>query len=202
MPQRITNDMSCQIWSLFYQYIFICSSITPDNRELEQIINVNPFYWLMIFVCNIYSFYITQKGIDISIKIPSKKYDWYKFNKRETINIRRQFLHITQNITDQTQKTKYLRILIDNGYQNLIKLILDYHHIEETKFIKTLTTLYDALTDVQKSYFKEKIREKIGILRGKIDLNQNYPDRQTYKSQFDSELIKFKTKLKILEKFK
>lgn len=66
MPQAITNDMSCKIWSILYQYIHLCSNIETDDVYLNKLLIINPFYWIMVFVNNIYTFYKKDKKLSLT----------------------------------------------------------------------------------------------------------------------------------------
>ena len=132
MPQAITNDLSCQIWSLMYQYIYLCSEIESIDTELDKHLNINPFYHMMMFLTNIYDFYkykfrISDKRKDISAqyfgeadKHLSKQNDFKYFD------IRRQFLHLIENCTNDDIRDYYMKILILNGQKHLSKHILKH----------------------------------------------------------------------------
>jgi hypothetical protein len=130
MSQAITNDLSCQVWSIMYQYIHLCTDIEKYDIELDKLLNINPFYWMMIFLSNIYKFYKyeyynTDKRLDISIQQPNITYNWIYMNDYKYFDLRRQFLHLTQNCSDQLECDKYLKLLIENGQHNLVRLIYE-----------------------------------------------------------------------------
>jgi hypothetical protein len=113
MPQAITNDLSCQIWSLMYQYIYLCSEIETTDTELDKHLNINPFYHMMMFLTNIYDFYkykfrISNKRKDISARYfgeDDKHLD--KQNDFKYFDIRRQFLHLIENCTNDDIRDYY-----------------------------------------------------------------------------------------------
>ena len=110
MPQIITNDLSCQIWSIMYQYIYLCSNIDPNDNNLEKIINVNPFYYMMMFLTNIYDFY---KSKDKNI-LEGTRYDYDIINDFKYFDLRRQFLHLIENKCD----SKFMKISLFNKQLN------------------------------------------------------------------------------------
>ena len=195
MPQAITNDLSCQIWSIIYEYIYLCSSIESNDIQLEQFLNINPFYFMMMFLTNIYHFYKYEywkidKRKDISISQSELTYDYTKLNKHSYFNLRRQFLHLVENCSEEICNY-YMNIIITNGQKNLVHLIL--HHKfkpEDTdKYISTISELNKYILQFGNSEkFRNSINLYINELKQLIEQNINY--RQSNKSDITENIKK------------
>jgi hypothetical protein len=180
MPQAITNDLSCQIWSLMYQYIYLCSDMEPTNTELDKYLNINPFYHMMIFLTNIYDFYkykfrIIDKRKDISdIYFGKDNKHLSNENNFKYFDMRKQFLHLIENCSADI-RDHYMHILISNGQSHLTNHILrhpraniinEYSEIKLSEyFAKYLNIIYNLNNYIRKygniSIFKKQIKSYI-----------------------------------------
>jgi hypothetical protein len=213
MPQAITNDLSCQIWSIIYQYIYLCSSIESNDFKLEQFLNINPFYFIMMFLTNVYHFYkyehpVANRRKDISIIQPEITYDYSKLNKHMYFNLRRQFLHLIENSSEENCNY-YMNIIITNGYNNLTSVIIKHKFkledgdkykntiLELQKYIKKFGKYPGFVTNIRK-YINEYIEPNINMLESELEKKQDpmFDMTETLKK----ELLYFNQKKDILSK--
>ena len=186
MPQIITNDLSCQIWSIMYQYIYLCSNIDPNDNNLEKTINVNPFYYMMMFLTNIYDFY-KSKDKDI---LEETCYDYKTINNFKYFNLRRQFLHLIENKCD----SKFMKTIIENGQVHLTSQILE--HIlkfkENNNFNKYKSTLNHLIANIKLygniSLFDIKLNKVINNKKGELKYYSNRRDNSTDESRMKEAL--------------
>ena len=217
MPQAITNDLSCQIWSLMYQYIYLCSDIEPTNTELDKYLNINPFYHIMMFLTNIYDFYkykfrIIDKRKDISDRyfgVDDKHLS--NENNFKYFDIRKQFLHLIENCSADI-RDHYMSILISNGQSHLTERILRHpkeHIIEinnysETKlsdyFAKYINNINNLYTYIIKygdiSIFKKQIKSHIDECTVLLQYNKTITPQ--FIDQYERELENYTKVINIL----
>jgi hypothetical protein len=218
MPQAITNDLSCQIWSLMYQYIYLCSDMEPTNTELDKYLNINPFYHMMMFLTNIYDFYkykfrIIDKRKDISDRYFGKANKHLSNeNNFKYFDMRKQFLHLIENCSADI-RDHYMHILISNGQSHLTNHILCHPHANimiinnysEIKLLEYFDKYLNIINNLNNyiikygniSIFKEQIKSDIVKC---IQLRQQKaPD--LFKDLYERELKIYTEVINILQRY-
>jgi hypothetical protein len=169
MPASITKDMSCQIWTFMYIYIYMCLQVPIEDSNLENILNINPFQLLIQFISNIYyklknsqtDKFLLKENIDISSQIIDNDYDWYKINLHFNtlyVSLRRQFLFI-EKITDTALKSEYMKKLINFGFYTLCNEIFAFKNFEQNILLKLYN--YIEYNSEYSLYYNELIQKEI-----------------------------------------
>ncbi len=173
MPQAISKDLSCQIWSILYNYIYICSEYQVEHDEYDKLFNINPFFYMMIFLINVYLLYkydVPEKyKKDISIKNTEYEYDFKLLNQEPYFNIRRLFLHTIENTTN-ADKEYYLTKVIEYAQDKLVRAITNHEPKKTTDFKKYEENNYILLEYIKK--YGDLAKYKSTITNYLYELNQ------------------------------
>jgi len=133
MPQSLTKELSCQIWSIMYQYILLCSNIKPDNSLLHEYINLNPFFIFELFLSNIFYDYLKKNTLTIPKKdiiMENNTININNITQYKYFSIFRQLRYILI-IADEEEKEYQIKRLINFSLNVLLDEIFKFKSLQK-----------------------------------------------------------------------